>query len=363
MAVALHLHERARSMKPHLLVCLLLVGCVDAVDEATAEVELAARCKPFACGSTSNSPEIDDHGLHDLIVGRANATGFTLLWFEKYGTKYDKVWVKEAKLFAATQAGASPPGGVVGGALRVVHNSGLVYLIRIRERSDAAYWAQRPNVVPATRTATHLIEWLEIPANHPIGGTIPPTAAWKNVCTNPTTAPGETLGMTWTHVVLFERDVIDADTIRVTGQDAARFNIGCAGHALAKLHLSGHTQAAFAQGFETTLAQRTTFLKMITADYCGTGDPFTVAGQPLDWADARSWMTFVSDRPLLEARWTEKGASCLNIPRVLAHPTVESRAAFPDFDAALAEKCPRPPRCAGGAEDFAKHHLVSANPL
>ena len=357
------LHHGARHMKPHVLGFLLLFGCVDGVEESTGEAELGARCPPFACGSTSNSPEIDNLGLHDLILGRENATGFTLLWFEKNGRKYERVRVERATLIATDNAGVAPPGGIAGGALRVSHKSGAVYLLRFREPSTTAYWAQRPNVWARTRSVTQLIQWVTIDKNHPIGGT-PPQVGWTNVCTNPPTNPDETLGMTWTHAVVFEHDVIDAETLRVTGLDSMRFNIGCAGHALAKLHLSGHTQGAAAQGFATTQAQRTTFLKMITADYCGTGDPFTVAGQPLNWTDSRGWMRYASNNPTLEARWTEHGATCLNTPRVVAHPTPEATELFGDtnaeFNAAIAEICPRPRPCVG--DDFAKHHILSANP-
>jgi hypothetical protein len=171
------------------------------------------------------------------------------------------------------------------------------------------------------------------------------------------------------HVVLFEGDRISAEQKRVYAVDNHWFNIGCASDALSKQHLDGHTQGAMnaAAQFSTTLDERTAHLKMLAADYCGAGIPLTMAGQSLNWRDDRGWFNYVSSAPVLEARWSADGATCLNQPRVAAHPIPGSTAFFPDIELAINNACSaagksRPPACDGTANDFLGAHLLSANP-
>lgn len=113
------------------------------------------------------------------------------------------------------------------------------------------------------------------------------------------------------------------------------------------MHVYGHTQASQIAGFATTIPERQTFLKMLVADYCGTGKVFTVAGQPLMWTDDRGTMPLTSGVPrTTEARWQPSGADCVNEPRVDEYPTEDGMAEFPDgAEAAIAAECTRPPRC------------------
>jgi ADYC domain len=60
------------------------------------------------------------------------------------------------------------------------------------------------------------------------------------------------------------------------------------------MHLMRHTNAGAltADGhiaYPTTTAQRQAMLKMLTADYCGTGRSFTVDGQALKYGDSGVW--------------------------------------------------------------------------
>jgi hypothetical protein len=106
-------------------------------------------------------------------------------------------------------------------------------------------------------------------------------------------------------------------------------------------------------------------LKMLSADYCGTGKNFTVAGVKLDWKDDKQWMALDTQFALVEARWTAAGAACLNTPRIVANPTSLSEATF-DFESAsdfrrqIEQACGRAiPKCNTTLE---RYHLISANP-
>ena len=106
---------------------------------------------------------------------------------------------------------------------------------------------------------------------------------------------------------------------------------------------------------------------------------------PLNWADintydtgaAGNWMKFASDNGAMpnnleiEARWSETGATCLNVPRVdhniLAVPAGKETydpMGFASLEDAIAAECKRPDKCYPDDEhDFDGHHLVTANPL
>jgi hypothetical protein len=133
--------------------------------------------------------------------------------------------------------------------------------------------------------------------------------------------------------------VVEADA------ESTWFNIACAGTAIAKLHLLRHTTASARMTMSsvsrvatlpprrTTLAQRQTILRMLTADYCGIGAPFTEDGHPLSYTFRQRWeplqpRTAGASQELvpfssvanasLDALWDQHGAVCLGTPRLSA---------------------------------------------
>ena len=343
----------------------LLGACVESeLDYAAVEQE-AGKCPSWMCGPGDNSPEIDHMGLHELNVdGAANAEGFSITSVTKAGTQY-KLLVEKAEVKLAhpvTGVVLLSGNAVIGTEIIVKHVGGTTYKIRIDDKGSAAYWAKPSGAVKTT--ATYFVNWIQT-----AGGAGGGTYEWKNICSNP---PSDTSGagaMNSFHVVLFESDRIDARRKTVYAQGSRWFNIGCATHALAKLHLVGHTQGAQnqtandANRFVTTLGERQTFLKMITADYCGVGDAFTVAGQPLEYADAKGWLKLPNPGIALEARWNENGAVCLNTPRIDKNPTPAGIAEFGGkVEQEIAATCKRPPPCTGNATEFQKQPWISANP-
>src|SRR5262249_42685097 len=100
-------------------------------------------------------------------------------------------------------------------------------------------------------------------------------------------------------------------------------------------------------------------------DYCGHGTPFTVAGQPLTWADSNNWMSMLA-ATTLEARWTPQGAACVGTPRA-AVPGTPASEEFPEIDGAAAIKSACKAQgvevlaCADTSLDLDGFHIVSAN--
>jgi hypothetical protein len=347
-----------------------LVGSAacSSVDEAAVEQELPSGggCDEWGCGG--NSPVIDHLGIHDIhgeVGGLANANGFRVTGIEKQmcggclPKPFTRVYSKGGNLFV-TDGVVTLSGGAVAGTIITVENSSNKYEIRIAKLGRTPYWAE---IATGDGVATtYYLDWDVVVVGDQ-------KRQWKNVCSKP---PGDNspdlLGMDSVASVVFENDNIDSHkkTVSLRGEKHW-FNIGCAGHALAKLHLSGHTTGAQNdEGFHTTEQERQATLKMITADYCGTGYAFTVAGQPLQWTDQHGWNTYtIGFAGKKEAEWTEKGASCLNEPRINANPTVPGLAAFPDVELDIKNECGgrRPDPCADAdALVLNGSHIISSNP-
>lgn len=362
-----------------------VVGCLapGVVDDrpgegATAQATVGNDCDMSGCGS-SNSPEIDHRGVHDLDSMEAlfNDNGFRIASYSKNGIRYRAVVDKATLTGRDLNTGAIVlhDGGTSATSLKgsrfVVVNPkyNTEYVIQIDDVGTAEYWAKPGGHVMTT--PTYFVNWIASHNGEPLGGGI-----WKNICHSPPADDIDTFGMNRFHAVLFEGDRISAPNKNVYAVDKRWFNIGCASHALAKQHLDGHTQGAMATSpeFTTTLAERTSHLKMLAGDYCGKGVALTMAGTKLNWRDHRGWFPYVASTvmppytPALEARWSVDGATCLNTPRLAAQPpTTESLMYFPDIWGAIKDACIAAgryplPTCPPTANDFFGSHILSANP-
>lgn len=138
--------------------------------------------------------------------------------------------------------------------------------------------------------------------------------------------------------VIFRGDYYDdAYTVRTTppsAYDDDVFNIACLGTAISKLHLFRHTSAAWVTSSAPpppptppappAVSQRQALLRLLTADYCGIGHPFTVEGTSIRLGfnktftpTAQSKFTLNSSGSV-DALWAEGGATCLGTPRLQA---------------------------------------------
>lgn len=123
-------------------------------------------------------------------------------------------------------------------------------------------------------------------------------------------------------VVIFEGDRYqnDLDVLEVGGE-TTKFNIACMGTSISKLHFLRHTWAGeqHTPRLDTTVEQRETLLRMLAADYCGTGKGFTVDGHPLNYkfGSTLQWGTTFDTQHEIEAIWGPGGALCLDTPRLV----------------------------------------------
>lgn len=333
------------------------LGCVQPADEQLGAAEQAViECDTWICGS--NSPVLGGFRFHELnIAGLLNDEDFSVMSFSKGSTSY-QLTVERGRIMGRSGALLIHGSGLVGAQLRV-RRGAKVFAIRISGVQVMQSYARMSGT-------TRPIETYLLDAAEYINGQL---GDFRNLCSNvPSPYNDDLLGMTNTHALVFEGDRISRTSKTIDPvADTSWFNIGCAGHALAKMALNAQTEVAHATwGFNTSILERQTFLKMVTGDYCGTGKAFTVAGQPLQWMDWRGYTQYVTSPVNLEieARWTPNGATCLGTPRVDANPTVLGDFIFNgNVMGAIAAECAVPPPCAGGPTFFDSKPLLSANPL
>jgi hypothetical protein len=120
-------------------------------------------------------------------------------------------------------------------------------------------------------------------------------------------------------VTLIRGETYDRQTNEVH-ESPGWMSLACADEAVYKMMRLGYgPHSDFAgTGSPATLEQRQATIRMITADYCGTGHSFTQPNTPLVWTNVGG--SVVGDgggTPLtLEAYWNRSGAICLDTTRL-----------------------------------------------
>lgn len=355
----------------------LLGGCgvQEPAAESTVVSEIGECDTDWVCGS--NSPEIDHYGFHELNLEAepnlekieiVSKDGLAQIW--KNGKSYT-LKVIGSKIYGYYGGRvALYDANLVGAEIRLLANGAASYTIRIDAVRDMHYAVGSQTDV----LGAYALSWYD--ANQP-------PDSKRSICAPPTILPaagtpktpkestaviiyppgnGELLGMNPNETLVFELDRFDARAKTMSDRGDGRwFNLGCAGHTLAKMHLTRHTIASGSDGYGITGKDRQATLKMMVADYCGDGTPFTVAGEPLRWKGGLvNFYTFPS---VLEARWTNEGATCLYEPR-LRHTssTLAPQIFGNDIDKAILDHC-WIPKCSDlDAHNFDGSLRVSGNP-
>lgn len=339
----------------------LVAACVE-TDEPEVGTEAQAKmggCGTWGCGS--NSPEIETWDFHELNeFGLPNEEGVVVNGMVKDGVQY-QVGVVGAKLYGyPLSAGVPVLEGIDlrGAYLSVTTEDDSEWQIYINNVSNLVhYW-----IDPSTPNETYELYYTK------------PGVLSRPVCKDP---PGRVDGegpIWWRQyeAILYTGDRYNSDDFTVT-DTAPRstqgwFNVGCAGSALAKLHLNRHTTAGANSTHVADWADRQAMLKMYTADICGTGDASTKQGEPLHWGNAPGWNTLTGTETSYEALWNENGAICLEEHRLqadallwsAAEASIKAACTLPDGTVAV------PPPCSSmfpdGFTNFPAGYILTANP-
>lgn len=361
-------------MKNHALLLslctLATTACLDTVELdaeiAPAEGEVTQLieedpCPNFACGQ--NGPSLNNRDFHELSeIGLPNREGFVVKPLVKGAASYS-LRVTGWELSGVDANGNTISGQQLTNATFEIHqDTGKRYRVLITEVTSMPIYSgpQKGTLIPQ-----YILKWIDVtpgaPASH-----------YVNLCARPPTGPyrQDTLFQNGESTLIFEGNRYDAATKRVLFGSTSWFNLGCAGHALSKLLLTGHTNVS---GSATT-SQQQALLKAYTADYCGLGFSFTVAGEPLFPKTANGYVPFMSVPETLEGRWNENGAVCIDEYRLLVSNNPLKATYFPDLAngtpgvvAKIEQHCPlakRPPPCNAlpGNYSFAGSLVVTANP-
>lgn len=254
------------------------------------------------CGF-SNSPLLGQFDLGEFVMGApAPAGGFRLIGIEDPGGTMRTVVIDKNAFVGKNGNGNVTGAQLVGWSLVFEDDTKAQFDVEIAAYAAPASWAS------GTAVATYTLLYMD-----PNNGDNP-----TDLC------PGLGDG---TSVTLLGGETYDFATKSVEPNKTGWTTIACRGHALAKLRMLGYAPN---DGQGSTWTQRQATLKMLTADYCGTGQSFTVVGQPLDWADSRgSFALATMDPSRLEAKWNDKGATCLDKPRHALRTDVDLACAVP----------------------------------
>lgn len=331
------------------ITCLFLVAACGGVGEPDIEGKPLGgsfQCPPAYCGS--NSAVIDHYGFHELnLDGIANHEGFRVLGMSS-GPDFYRLEVVKGRISGHYPKRAALSGqALVGARIYLEHTNGLQYAITI---ADVGYVDEV--VYPHNKLETYRFEWAVITKDqlpNPVkAGDVLPIPSFdqpQDVCPvekiEEAAEWDEARKMPPVHALVYEGDRIEMSDRTVDPTfDPRWFNVTCGHDTLVKLRLTRSTLAATKNW---RLVQAT--LKMLSADYCGTGTSFTMTGEPLVWRSL-SGMEMRGSPTSFEARWDEKGARCLDLPRAAKTPLYQLAAAFPDIEGAIANECQRPPPCA-----------------
>jgi hypothetical protein len=150
----------------------------------------------------------------------------------------------------------------------------------------------------------------------------------KNICPSFADSPSEPAST----LIFGER--YDFETKEVIAEQESWVNFACRGEALFKMKAMGYVPD------ETKAIHRQATLKMLTADYCGSGHSFTEDGTPLIMQNNEG--TIGKDAGELggevEALWNEYGALCLTTPRLASLDEIAEHCTLPVCDEELIAK-------------------------
>lgn len=325
---------------------LLVAGCLSDFEREADRAHIIGQvgCPEWGCGT--NTAQVNDIAVGELNLDEERGDGgFRILSFEHLTGLPLDLDVRNGELVGTDFLGLTYRGSALIGSRIILENLRdlSLHAIIINDFGHVDSWT-----TPVAK----------IPAYHLLSSTLDidlEPISFDEVC-GASVSLGDLVPIASHYAVLVAGERYDAvsKTVAVSGASAARwFNIACNGSALAKMKLLGYAPESTNTKTTavTTPAQRQATLKMITADYCGTGKSFTNVGEPLRWYNRDGTAVPAPDAAPAEsseAIWTDKGALCLDTPRLADQES--------DLAAAIAAECGAPlPSCAGLLGNWTQH--------
>lgn len=134
-------------------------------------------------------------------------------------------------------------------------------------------------------------------------------------------------------LTLLHGETYDPELKQIAEVGPQWLTLACAGEAMYKVKRMdyGPNGRQGPGGGPATPGQRTAALKMVTADYCGTGKSFTDDNKPLLFHNSQRTVqiTDIKQVVAIEAYWDEHGARCLSTPRMVPRAKVVSECELP----------------------------------
>ncbi|HEY8379438.1 MAG TPA: ADYC domain-containing protein [Nannocystis sp.] len=293
----------------------LLSGCDDPGVDVDARVEFRDSCPVWRCGF--NSAEVNGRAIRELnLDGLPNDDGVRIVGFIAPAGLLGNFSLDTEgdALVARNPQGTVLRGAQLIGATILVKPPGLLALpvpITILNYQEIDAWAAGAPKVP-----TYALLYPDVGA----------LLGVHNVCS------GDLLDTLIAGATVIAGETYDLDTKTVEPDRPRWITIACAGSAAAKLRLLNYgPHGDFdGEGNPATVEQRQATLKMLTADYCGTGQAYTQNDTPLEWANASGTVDETSSESALEAIWTAEGALCLDTTRL---PDPDIACTLPPCDA------------------------------
>lgn len=336
------------------LICSLALGlttaCVEFEDDIGAAQQAGigdTGCQPWRCGVNTEIADGFFTGEVNLR-GAPNDAGWSIVSVEKSGVEYDldmvgDVLVAKDSSDTVVFSGSS----MVGAIIWLESPAGDAYELHILDFTDTlAYWDHPNDNVAAYHLAYADPEQDDV---------------FHDLCSDPPTPASSTGYETYATLLNGERyNSLAAEVKDARPDDIDWLTFACAGTALSKMKLLRYTPYEPAGSYFTTKAQRQATIKMLIADYCGTGKSFTKSGTDLLWADRKSWASYSpADVDTFEAMWSDRGAVCIDIPR-LSYASPGNPTYAEDMLAEIETECALPPMC--DPDDLPAGDWATANP-
>jgi hypothetical protein len=292
--------------------CVTTIHCTPA--PSTTERRAPPQCPELGCGLNGAWLGADLPFRELDLAGQPNEAGLKIESFANRDGDPLAIDVVGDQLLGRIGGGVKSGTALEGATLTLVTAKAPVsrYFLRIERVSSTAFWTETCASTKCDTVPLYTITFTKQ------GGPTKPTSICEPL--DPDIDGDPSIDGT---AIIFRGDRYTDEYDVDEPPNTSWFNIACAGTATSKLHLLRHTRASRGPDRITSVAQRQAVLRMLTADYCGVGHPFTTDGHPLRYTFRQRWEPLrprfdESGRTLssIDALWDADGAICVGTPRL-----------------------------------------------